>query len=463
MTTKNTTTTITDNEDTIVAVATPPGAGSIGVVRISGTHAFSIADRLVFNRPAKIGYRVVVHPQTRENLDDGYVLSFQAPHSFTGEDVVELQVHGNPWVLDRIVSACVDLGARLAMPGEFSRRAFINGKIDLLQAEAIAELIHSQSQEEAKTARQRLDGQLSTLVTQFHEDVTDCLAMIEAQIDFPEEGIEFPVLDQIQTRLDALLEKVEHLLSTYERNQTLHNGFRVVLVGQPNVGKSSLFNSLLQDDRAIVTPIAGTTRDVLSEEIFISGNKVKILDTAGLRKDLSDIVEEAGVVKSGQEIKRAHLVWWIRSAQGEQDEMLLDALGDVSAKNCWSVWNKMDLVQNPPESGAEQKKVFEQEFFVSAKTGQGIKSLIDALTERVVGESQQITAGGISNHRQRGLLTQCQSHLKTAKTLLARQEPPELISSELRRGYQKLNRLLGYDEDMEGVLDQIFSRFCIGK
>lgn len=453
------------NKQTIAAISTPPGIGGVGLVRLSGPQAFSIAEK-IFHRvsqdpwkPNQLYYGFIQNPDTQENIDDGYAAFLKSPHSFTGEDVIEFQLHGNPFLLSSVIELCLKHDARLAEAGEFTKRAYLNGKMDLLQAEAVAELIHSQSIQEVRRARKRLDGKLSSHLEIMREETIDILAEIEADVDFPEEKIDVQSQEKILQRILALGQMAKQLLSTYQQNQKIHSGYRVVLVGKPNVGKSSLFNALLQHDRAIVTPHAGTTRDVLSEEIMLDGHRVKLLDTAGLRKEFSDEIEKEGITRSGSEIAQADLILWLMSTTDANTENDWTNLEGIEKEKCWLVWNKIDLQSVHPL----ENKHFDMTFDLSAKTGEGVEKILNQLRVRVRENSTDEFGGGISNDRQKELFTEILQSFSKSEIMIRDQQPPELTAAEFRGAYHCLNRLLGKEENMESIYDRIFSKFCVGK
>jgi tRNA modification GTPase len=456
---------------TIVAISTPPGIGGVGVVRLSGPSSLSIAQTIFQTSSANLAkpsprmehsrlyYGVIRNPQTDETVDDGYAVFFQSPNSFTGEDIVELQLHGNPFLLSSVVELCVSQGARLAQPGEFTKRSYLNGKMDLVQAEAVAELIHSQSIVEARQSRLRLDGKLSNHIMDVREQVIDVLAEIEADVDFPDEEIDHESRKTLINQISTIQQTTAGILQTYQRNQKIHSGYRVALVGKPNVGKSSLFNAILQLDRAIVTSQAGTTRDVLSEEMIIDGYRVKFFDTAGLRSETKDFIEKEGITRSQQEIQKADLVWWIGSASEKISADEIQILQTLEKSKSWMIWNKTDLQQ--PDVSAE--KYVDRSFLVSAKTSVGIDGLLDALKKKIQSESLSEFGGGISNDRQNELLVTALTHIQHTQQMLEQNEPPELVAVEFRQVFHAFNRLLGKEENLEAVYDRIFSKFCIGK
>ena len=448
---------------TIVAISTPPGIGGVGVVRLSGPDSISIAQALFQSQTpfkhSQLCYGQLRNPSTNENVDDGFAVYFQSPQSFTGEDVVEFQLHGNPFLLASVVELCLKQGARLAQPGEFTKRSYLNGKMDLLQAEAVSELIHSQSMIEARQSRMRLDGKLSSLLEKLRDDVIDVLAEIEADVDFPDEDIDPKSQSKMIGQIESMIDQSKQLLSTFAQNQKIASGFRIALIGKPNVGKSSLFNAILKNDRAIVTPIAGTTRDVLSEEITLDGYRVKFFDTAGLRKDTTDVIEKEGIARSSQEISKADLVWWIGSTLENHSKDELDTLINLPKENKWLIWNKTDVAQ-PKENFSNH---FEKTFLISAKSGHGVEKLFFAIREALHKINNADFGGGISNDRQKELLELTLLHFSTAIKMIQSNQPPELTAVEFRQSYHALNRILGKEEDMEAMYDRIFSKFCVGK
>jgi tRNA modification GTPase len=451
-------------KNTIVAISTPPGIGGVGVVRLSGPEALSITQNLFFSSTSpwehsQLRYGFVRNPDTKENIDDGYAVYFKSPNSFTGEDVVELQLHGNPYLLSNVVELCLKQGARLAQPGEFTKRAYLNGKMDLLQAEAVSELIHSQSVMEARQSRMRLDGKLSSHLEQLRDEVIDVLAEIEANIDFPDEDIDPKSQMTMLSKIENMSLTATAMLATYAQNQKISSGFRIVLVGKPNVGKSSLFNAILQNDRAIVNPQAGTTRDVLSEEIILDGYRVKFFDTAGLRSETKDEIEKEGIARSSHEISKADLVLWMGSADDTHNENELAPLQSVERERCWLVWNKIDL--KIPTQNFDGK--FQHTFHVSATAGVGIDDLLWKIKHQLKTIQSEDFGGGISNDRQKELIEQLIECFSRSIHMIKNHQPPELTAVEFRQSYHVLNRMLGKEEDMEAVYDRIFSKFCVGK
>ncbi|MEZ4846122.1 MAG: tRNA uridine-5-carboxymethylaminomethyl(34) synthesis GTPase MnmE [Bdellovibrionota bacterium] len=453
----------TKNRTTIVAISTPPGIGGVGVIRLSGPDSLSISQALFQTsasfKHSQLCYGYLLNPITHENVDDGFAVYFEAPNSFTGEDVVELQLHGNPFLLSSVVELCLAQGARLASPGEFTKRSYLNGKMDLLQAEAVSELIHSQSVMEARQSRMRLDGKLSSHLEKLRDDVIDVLAEIEADVDFPEEDIDPKSQAKLLSSIQNISATTHSLLSTYNQNQKISSGFRIALVGKPNVGKSSLFNAILQNDRAIVNAQAGTTRDVLSEEIILNGYRVKFFDTAGLRSDTSDEIEKEGITRSSQEIEKADLVLWLGSTLEKHSETELEVLRNVEKSRRWLVWNKVDLEKAPKQFDG----FFEKTFKISAKTGLEVASLLENINDLLKSSQNEDFGGGISNDRQKELIEEMIQALNRSMEMIKSKQPPELTAVEFRQIYHALNRILGKEENMEAMYDRIFSKFCVGK
>jgi len=452
--------------DTIVAVATPAGRGGIGIVRLSGPAAEGVARK--FFRPKKplpspwpsleLVYGEFVYPDDGSVIDNGYAVRMAAPNSFTGEEVVELHGHGSPVALQRMVAVCISTGARLAEPGEFTKRAFLHGKIDLVQTEAVAEFIAAQSEAELAAARRRLDGKLSSRLHRLREETISILAECEADIDFPEEGLSLVTRPRLLNKFEEIQQVGKEIRATYESNQHLQTGFQVVLIGRPNVGKSSLFNALLSMDRAIVTEVAGTTRDILREEILLNGRRVRIVDTAGLRESTQDAIERIGMDRTTQEMKKADVVCLVCDSTagfGLEDQRILDQWPD---KEIWLVWNKVDL-----EMPSAPPILRQRSFMVSALRGDGVAELQNAIGRRVVELTTACSDGGISNDRQRILMDHYLKALDQAEAEGRKGGSAELVAFELRQAHRALSRIVGKDESVEDILSEIFSRFCIGK
>ena len=445
--------------DTIVAIATASGRGGIGVIRVSGPMVIGIAERLVGNlpEPRRAGLRVF-RDAAGEMLDGGLVLYFPAPASFTGEDVLELHGHGGPVVLDMVLARVVELGARIAEPGEFSRRAFLNDKIDLTQAEAIADLIDSGSTQAARAALRSLQGEFSAAVHSLTEVVTETRVHVEAAIDFPEEEIDFLADKVLRNRIDHSLELCAQIIASARQGALLRDGMTVVIAGQPNAGKSSLLNRLAGYEAAIVTDIPGTTRDVLRERIHIDGMPLHIADTAGLREH-ADAVEAEGIRRARAEMIRAdRILYVIDATRGLDDEAIAretESLPD-NVPVTWVV-NKIDLVGGH----ARLKQSQPPSVHLSATTGEGIGLLRQHLKECVGFLGSE--AGTVSARRRHldGLM-RAQTHLEEAARQLVEYRAGELMAEELRQAQQCLGEITG-EVSSDDLLGRIFSSFCIGK
>ena len=443
--------------DTIAAIATAPGRGGVGVIRLSGPDLAPLAFALTGKTPApRHATLATFKAADASTVDSGLLLFFPAPRSFTGEDVLELQGHGGPVVLQMLLSRCLDLGARLAEPGEFSRRAFLNGKMDLAQAEAVADLIDAATHSAARSAVRSLQGEFSRAVGVLNEELIHLRMLVEATLDFPEEDIDFLRAADAAGRLSRLQAQLQATRGRATQGRLLQAGLHVVLVGQPNVGKSSLLNRLAGDDLAIVTPIAGTTRDALRSTIQIEGIPLHIIDTAGLR-NTHDEVEKIGIARTWQEIERADVVVLLVDAREgvcAADQAILDQLPDRLPR--LTVHNKIDLLPT-----ASALRTTDDDLWLSAQTGDGLAALRSALL-RIAGW-QPAEDVFIARERHLRALSDAAIHLDAAESLLAAQQPPlELFAEELRLTQHSLGQITG-EFSADDLLGVIFSRFCIGK
>lgn len=446
-------------QDTIAAIATAPGRGGVGVIRISGSNLLPFAFALTGKTP-KARYATLADFREGDGatIDSGLLLYFPAPHSFTGEDVLELQGHGGPVVMQMLLGRCLDLGARLAEPGEFSRRAFLNGKMDLAQAEAVADLIDAATASAARSAVRSLQGEFSRAIGELNGELINLRMLVEATLDFPEEEIDFLKAADAFGRLERLQRKLAEIFDRAGQGKLLQSGLHVVLVGQPNVGKSSLLNRLAGDELAIVTPIAGTTRDALRSTIQIAGIPLHIIDTAGLR-DTDDEVERIGIARTWQEIERADVVLLLvdaRAGIADADRAILARMPERLQRI--TVHNKIDLLAQAPERHPESDGIA---ISLSAKANLGIDLLRQELL-RIAGWHQTEDVF-IARERHLRALASAQGHVAAARAIVESGFPAlELFAEELRLAQQALGEITG-EFTADDLLGVIFSRFCIGK
>lgn len=456
-----------EQNDTIVAVATAAGPGGVGVIRLSGKCALTIGKQVCARKadfkPRHAHFHRFYNTE-KQLLDEGIVLYFPGPNSFTGEDVVELQGHGGPVLLDQIVKTCIELGARQAQAGEFSYRAFMNDRMDLTQAEAIADLIEAGTASAARAAVNSLAGVFSERVNEQVEELIHLRMYVEAAIDFPEEEIDFLSDGHIEKGLQQLIATTEDVLQVAQQGRLLREGITVVIAGRPNAGKSSLLNRLAGDDVAIVTDIPGTTRDVLRETIHIEGMPIKIIDTAGLRES-PDVVEQEGIKRAWAEIERAdHILHVIDSSHVERNELeapeaqLPPGEKSLMALNIpiTHLWNKIDL------SGFPEKGLGNNIFCLSATTGQGVDTLKEHLKQAVGFAGEQGEGAFSARRRHVTALEACLEALYNGAQQLAEHQAGELLAEDLRTAQQALEDITGAFS-ADDLLGRIFGSFCIGK
>jgi tRNA modification GTPase len=446
--------------DTICAIATPPGAGGVGVVRISGPAVPDIASFLVGKLPRpRYASLADFRDGQGQLIDSGIALYFPEPHSFTGEHVLELQAHGGLHVLQQLVRRVLDLGARQARPGEFSERAFLNDKMDLVQAEAIADLIGSGSDAAARAAQRSLHGEFSGLVNDLRETLTALRVFVEAAIDFPDEEIDFLAESDIVQRVKRADGQVRALLERARQGRLLTDGIVLAIVGRPNAGKSSLLNALSGQESAIVTEVPGTTRDVLREQIDIDGIPVHVADTAGIR-ETTDRIEAEGIRRARQALGAADIVLLIHDvSERDHDDETLRAEVPHGVKAI-AVANKIDKL---PESDLQRRQSQEdgETVWISAKTGQGI----DALRSRIrqaVGAADQTEGTFSARQRHVDALKRAREHLVNGQEVMENLQAGELLAEELRLAQQALGEITGQTL-ADDLLGEIFSSFCIGK
>jgi len=455
------------DQDTIAAIGTAPGAAGISVVRVSGPRALDIADRVIrcrgrqpSERPGHTFLYGHTHDGTRD-LDEVLVLLMRAPHSYTREEMVEIQGHGGTQAGRRNLRVVLEAGARLAEPGEFTKRAFLNGRLDLLQAEAVADLIHARSERAAASALEQLDGRLSHRFNALYDDTLAVAADLEATLDFPEDELPDYVMEQLLSRLARIEEQLACLLATWDEGHLLREGARMVIAGRPNVGKSTLLNTLLGKDRAIVTHIPGTTRDALEEGWVLDGIPLRLIDTAGLRTT-DDQVEDEGIRRTRMHLEQADIYLYLLDASQPLHDDDAKHLQAFDRRRCVAVLNKIDLGRALPR---EQLPGGLRAVETSLVGGLGLDTLRQALTETMAGNARiQAEPQAVISERHRHLLLAAQRDLAEAHSLLARDEEAwvALAAHRLRAVLEGLGEATGRVYHHE-LLDHIFSHFCIGK
>ncbi|MBI5657761.1 MAG: tRNA uridine-5-carboxymethylaminomethyl(34) synthesis GTPase MnmE [Geobacter sp.] len=452
--------------DTIAAISTPLGEGGIGILRISGPDARRIAERIFLRTNSggllshRFYYGEIVDPASLSPLDEGLMVFMRAPRSFTREDVVELHCHGGYLLVQQILALILNQGARLAAPGEFTRRAFLNGRIDLLQAESVIDVIRGKTDAALALAQHQREGRLSRLIAEARQHLVHVLALLEAYVDFPEDEIGGFHREQLDSRCSAAQLIIAQLLGSYDEGRVLRDGVSVLIAGKPNAGKSSLLNTLLREKRAIVTAIPGTTRDMIQEVVNIGGLPVTLIDTAGVR-ETGDEVEQEGVRRTMEAIPRADLVLFLVDGSrpyDSDDELICTAL---TGRRFLLVKNKSDLTEmmELPTGLSEVSPLV-----ISTKTGAGIEHLKEAVCREFLHgravDSREFVA--LSRARHRDALVKCQSALVQFGESLAAGLPPEIVAVDLREALSALGEVTG-ETTPDEVLDLVFSQFCVGK
>lgn len=445
---------------TIAAIATPPGEGAIAVIRISGSKTFEIGSA-IFSGPVHSYKTHTAHygqilAQDGSPIDSVLLLLMKGPKSYTGEDTIEISCHGGSLITRRVLERIFEAGARPAQPGEFSLQAFMNGKLDLAQAEAVQELIAAKSELALKNAEQQLAGSLSQTISSFQKELTAVAAILEAWVDFPEEGLEFAAFDELILRLQATKEKMRCLRDTFHEGKLLHEGISLCLLGSPNVGKSSLMNALLGKDRAIVTDIAGTTRDLLEEEMRLAGLHFRLIDTAGIRQT-DELIEQEGIRRSRQAMQEADLILLLLDASRPLSQTDRELLSSVPREKTLLVWNKIDLA-----SPSEQID-WTPQTQISAHVKLGLHELKQAIDRHIwqkgVPGKEEISITKLRHH------TALQNSIEALQQViegLEQRVSAEFVASDMRHALNELGTIIGTNVT-EDILTSIFSQFCLGK
>ncbi|WP_206831332.1 tRNA uridine-5-carboxymethylaminomethyl(34) synthesis GTPase MnmE [Alicyclobacillus fructus] len=459
-----------EQEDTIAAIATAVGEASVAIVRVSGRNARDVGERLVRSkrgRPVRLRergmrYGQVVDPASGEVIDEAIVLWMPGPHSYTGEDVLELQVHGGAYAVEAVLAACLEAGARLAEPGEFTKRAFLNGRMDLSQAEAVIDLIRAKTAFAGKLAERQVRGRFGEAVRALRRRLLELEAHVEVTIDYPEHDVEDVACDHVVNVCEGMMGEIDQLIRSAELGRVLREGVATAIVGRPNVGKSSLLNALVERERAIVTDLPGTTRDVLEEYIQLRGIPLRLIDTAGIR-ETEDVVERIGVARSRQSMREAELVLLVldgSEAPSPEDEAIARE-SDGSRRIV--VLNKVDRGIHPEAARFAAALAPEGAVRVSAREGTGLDELRDAVVHKIRRDlAIDLDATYMANHRQKRLLEDAKEDLRTARDAARAGATMDLVAVALQSAYEKLGETIG-EEAGEDLLNEIFSRFCLGK
>lgn len=458
-------------EDTIAAVATAAGEGGIGIIRISGPRAWQIAAQLFQSAKGKAvsamtayqaAYGHIMNPQTGRKIDEALLLLMKAPHSYTCEDIAEIHCHGSAVSLRAILQLALALGARLAEPGEFTKRAFLNGRLDLAQAEAVIDIIRAKTDMSLKMAVDHLSGQLSDTIRTIRQDILRMIAHLEAAIDFPEEDIETITAQEVQQGVGEALHTVNGLLQTAQTGRILREGLQTVIIGKPNVGKSSLLNALLRDNRAIVTEIPGTTRDVIEEYVNIRGIPLKLVDTAGIR-ETADIVEKIGVERSREYLDKAELILFLLDSSVPMSEEDREILPLLQGRKVLLLINKSDLPAGLDIAEVRAALPTAEPIYIAAATGSGLQELEQGIEDMVYSGGMLAPDNAfITNVRHTHSLTEAAASLVEVDATIRAGMPPDCIVVDLRNAWEKLGEITG-DTVNEDIISEIFSQFCIGK
>ncbi|HEY5235241.1 MAG TPA: tRNA uridine-5-carboxymethylaminomethyl(34) synthesis GTPase MnmE [Rhabdochlamydiaceae bacterium] len=443
--------------ETVAAVATPPGEGGVAIVRISGDRALEVAEK-VYSGKIRSYQSHTVHfgriIKQDEVIDDVLLVVMKNPRSYTGEDTVEIHCHGGSLITKRVLQTILEAGARAALPGEFTFKAYMNGKLDLAQAEAVQELIAAKNDLALRAAESQLNGALSKKIESFQKELVDIAAILEAWVDFPEEGLEFASFEEVIGSLESTRKKMEYLSQTFHEGKIVHEGLTMCLSGAPNVGKSSLMNALLGKERAIVTAVPGTTRDLLEADLRIGGLHFRLVDTAGIRAT-DEIVEQEGIRRSHQALQDADLILLVLDASRGVQETDQELLKIAPPHKTLVIWNKVDLpTQHPkPESSLE----------VSAKQGLGLDHLLKAIDQKIwrsgPPSKEEVV---ITNQRHHQALNQSIESIQLVIEGLKNRVSAEFVAADMRRALLELGTIIGTDIS-EDILSAIFSKFCVGK
>ncbi len=459
--------------DTICAPATASGLAAIAIIRLSGPEAMSIAGKVF--RAAGRKRNLADHPARKmvfghimageESLDEVLLVKFAAPQSYTGEDMVEISCHGSPFIQQRILQLLTHQGTRMARPGEFTMRAFLNGRMDLSQAEAVADLIASNSEASRRVAFQQMRGHFSKRIRQLRAKLTEFAALIELELDFSEEDVEFAQRDELTLLINSIDQEVSHLLESFSLGNVMKTGIPVAIIGKPNVGKSTLLNALLGEERAIVSEIPGTTRDAIEDTISLGGMGFRFIDTAGLRESI-DAIETVGIERTHEKIRQASIVLYLFDASQTSLEQIQETLEDFKKvvgddrKKIILVANKIDLMEEMPHDFAHLVEM--ETVFISAKRRENIGALQESLLRAAGGNAEESHDVVVTSHRHYEALKQTLESVKAVREAMLHHVPGDLLAIDLRSALHHLGSITG-EVTSDEILGEIFGRFCIGK
>lgn len=456
---------LADIQDTIVALATAPGVGAIGVVRLSGPQAVTIADAVFKGKDLRkqpshslhFGHIIL----GEEMIDEVVVSLYRNPKSYTGEDTVEISGHGSPFILGKIIEACVAHGARLAQPGEFTQRAFLHGKLDLTQAEAVADLIAANSRAAQQTALNQLRGGFSGDLKLLREELINFAALVELELDFSDEDVEFADRTQLKNLVQRTYKKVSQLIDSFQLGNVIKNGISVAIIGKPNAGKSTLLNALLNEERAIVSDIAGTTRDTIEETLNINGVLFRLIDTAGIREHSTDQIENMGIERSKQNAQRANLILHLIDMTDEAPDQFpwLKAFSEKTIE----VYTKFDKWQQQKEAAGIAVEADFSQHPIAAKTGFGIDELKAVIFEKAIGDAVSTENTIVTNARHHVALQKIAESLEAVEAGMQQGLSGDLLTIDIRRALHYLGEITGQVEVDRDILGTIFGKFCIGK
>lgn len=466
-------------DDTIVALATPPGIGAIGVIRLSGEKSIEIAGTLftskdILQQPSHT-LHVGILKNDEEDIDEVVLSVFRAPRSYTGENIIEISCHGSPFIQQQIIEACIQKGARLAKPGEFTQRAFLNGKMDLTQAEAVADIIASQSLSAQQTAFKQLRGGFSTDLKTLRDKLIEFAALIELELDFSQEDVEFADRSQLVLLVEQLTQSTQQLINSFYLGNAIKNGVNVAIIGRPNAGKSTLLNALLNEERAIVSEIAGTTRDTIEEILNIKGIIFRFNDTAGIREHTADSIELIGIKKTFEKIDQSSILLYLADLKSENPSVVFETVSElIKDRDTYPllIFNKADLISGSAEYNhwLEIKEQFEKQvpvFIISAKNdAKGLQTVNDikhALYDIVINKSTHTESTIVTNARHHAALIKAAECLDDIKQGMDKNITSDLLALDIRRCLHYLGEITGQVELDRDILGTIFGKFCIGK